>query len=190
MIPNTFLENTRVLTIYDADSMFEIVTSRSTISKMPLDEISKEDIIKSLEDKNTRYIGYFEENKLISYLSQVFTPRIPAWHMTVLYTISTHHWNYKKNGLEYCWANAMQYAESKNIYRIYWSMPAVWGRTQQKTIKTSDVWPRYEIYIEDILPSGVFPKYDEHKISYGNKLKMHDVIIKQGLLKNEFRKFN
>lgn len=190
MIPDTFLENTRVLTLSDVDSMFKIVTARPTISKMPLDKISKEDLIKSLEDNNTRCIGYFEEDNLVSYLLQVFTPRIPAWHMTVLHTISSHNWNYKKNGLEYCWANAMQYAESKNIYRLYWSMPAVWARTQYRTIKTSDVWPRYDIYVESHIPAGVLPTYDEYKISYGKKLKTHDVVIKQGLLKNEFRKFN
>lgn len=190
MIALDFLTNTRALTKDDCDEMFNILTSRSTISKVPSDNVTKEDIVKSLEDSNTRCIGYFEDNKLVSYLLQVFTPRIPAWHMTVLYTISDSSWNYKKNGLEYCWANAMHYAESKNIFRLYWSMPASWARTQNRTIKTSDVWQRYNIYLEEVLPANTIPIYDEYKISYGVKIKPHDVVIKQGLLKNEFRPFN
>ena len=190
MIPDDFLKNTRLLTVSDSDEMFDIIKHRDTISKVLSTDTTKEDFVISLENPNSRTIGYFENKKLISFLVQTFTPRIPAWHMTVLFTISDSSWNYKKNGLEYCWANAMHYAESKNIFRIYWAMPAVWSRTQHRTIKTSDVWQRYEIYVEEVLPPDMFPSYDEYKISYGKKLKPHDVVIKQGLLKNEFRKFN
>jgi hypothetical protein len=190
MISDDFLKNTRQLTTVDSNEMFDIITYRPTVSKVPTPEVNKEDIVKSLESPNTRCIGYFENNKLISFLVQDFTPKIPAWHMTVLFTISDSHWNYKKNGLEYCWANAMQYAESKNIYRVFWAMPASWARTQTRTIKTSDVWQRYEIYLEQFVPPGIMPSYDEYKVSYGKKIKPHDVVIKQGLLKNEFRKFN
>jgi hypothetical protein len=69
-------------------------------------------------------------------------------------------------------------------------MPASWARTQNRTIKTSDVWQRYNIYLEEVLPANTIPAYDEYKISYGVKIKPHDVVIKQGLLKNEFRPFN
>jgi hypothetical protein len=190
MISEDFLKNTRLLTTSDSDEMFDIVRRRDTVSKMPSLNTTKDEVIESLENPYSRNIGYFEDNKLISFLVQRFTPRIPAWHMTVLFTISDSSWNYKKNGLEYCWANAMHYAESKNIFRLYWALPATWSRTQHRTIRTSDVWHRYEIYIEEELPPDTFPLYDEYKISYGNKLKSHNVVIKQGLLKNEFRKFN
>jgi hypothetical protein len=172
--------------------MLEVLDNTSKVSKVEkANNTEIENAIKlSLENENERVIGYFDEGILVSYLVQVMSKRISSWHLAVLGTRSTESWNYKKNGLEYCWANAMQYAESKNIYRLYWSMPTVWARTQYRTINTSDVWPRYDIYIESHIPAGVLPIYDEYKISYGKKLKTHDVVIKQGLLKNEFRKFN
>jgi hypothetical protein len=69
-------------------------------------------------------------------------------------------------------------------------MPSSWARTQLRTINTSDVWKRYDIFIETIIPENTFPIYGEYKISYGKVLKPHKVVVKQALLKNEFRKFS
>lgn len=195
MISDDFLKNTRTLTMDDCESIFNIVTYRDTVSKAPMPtrdyNAFRDNLAKSFDPvASTRFIGYFENDKLTSYMAQVFSPLMPVWHMAVLSTISNSPWNYKKNGLEFCWANAMSYAESKNIYRIYWSMPVSWARTQYRTINTSDVWKRYDIFVETIVPANTFPVYGEYKISYGRVLKPHDVVVKQGLLKNEFRSFS
>ena len=195
MISDNFLKNTRTLTMDDCEAIFNIVSYRDTVSKAPVPTQNykefKDNLSKSFDPAaSTRFIGYFENDKLVSYMAQVYSRLMPVWHMAVLSTISSSSWNYKKNGLEYCWANAMSHAESKNIYRIYWSMPASWARTQYRTINTSDVWKRYEIFVETIIPANTFPVYGEYKISYGKVLKPHDVVIKQGLLKNEFRTFS
>jgi hypothetical protein len=171
-----------------------IINVKNKISKTDKNELEPESfdehIKHVLTQDNQRVIGYFENNTLVSFLSQVLVNRLCAWHMTMLGTNSPHNWNYKKNGLEYCWANAMDYAEQQGIYRIYWSMPEHWARTQSRTMKTSDVWPRYDIYLEEEVNAGNFPLWDEHKISFGKHLKPHNVVIKQALLKNEHRRFS
>jgi len=194
MISNEYTNNTRLLTFSDVDQILSIINSKHKISGTDKDilepESFDEHIKYALSQPNQRVIGYFEDNTLVSFLCQVIDKRLCAWHMTMLGTNSIHNWNYKKNGLEYCWANAMDYSEQQGIYRIYWSMPEHWARTQSRTMKTSDVWPRYDIYLEEEVNQDNFPIWDEHRVCFGKHLKPHTVVIKQALLKNEFRRFN
>lgn len=134
-----------------------------------------------------RVIGYFENNILISFLTQQFTERGPMWYMTMLGTNSLHRWNYKLNGLEHCWEYAMTRAENAGIYKIVYALPTAWSRTQRRTIKTSDVWQRYEIFYDCVIPAGTVPKWPEHKNVFGTLTKEHDVLIKTAILKNEYR---
>lgn len=192
MIDQFYQSVTKELTQQDISSILEILDQKDKISKVDKvdNEQLKEIILSALSNDNERIIGYFVNDVLISYLAQYFSKRMPAWHMTMLGTRSKFPWNYKKNGLEYCWANAMDYAEKLDFYRIYWSLPSRWARTQQKTYMTTEVWYRYNIYIEDVIELNNFPKWDEHKISFGKILKPHDVTIKMAVLKNEFRRFS
>ena len=137
-----------------------------------------------------RVIGYYEDDKLISFLTQQFTERGPMWYMTMLGTSSPHPWNYKLNGLEDCWKYAMTRAEKHEIYKILWAMPIAWARTQRRTFKTTDVWYRYEIFYDTIIPAGTLPKWPEHKNVFGSIVKDHDVLIKSAILKNEYRPAN
>lgn len=194
MISNDYNNNTRLLNVNDIDQIMSIIDSKHKISNTDKDSLEPESFVDhfnyALSQENQRIIGYFENDSLVSFLCQVIDKRLCAWHMTMLGTNSIHNWNYKKNGLEYCWANAMDFSERQGIYRIYWSMPEFWARTQSRTMKTSDVWPRYEIYLEEQVPSGNFPKWDEHRVSFGKHIKPHTVVVKQALLKNEFRRFS
>lgn len=194
MISNDYNNNTRLLNVNDIDQIMSIIDSKHKISNTDKDSLEPESFVDhfnyALSQENQRIIGYFENDNLVSFLCQVIDKRLCAWHMTMLGTNSIHNWNYKKNGLEYCWANAMDFSEKQGIYRIYWSMPEFWARTQSRTMKTSDVWPRYEIYLEEQVPSGNFPKWDEHRVSFGKHIKPHTVVVKQALLKNEFRRFS
>ena len=81
------------------------------------------------------------------------------------------------------------YAENLGVYKVYWSMPTKWARTQTKTIHTSDVWKRYDIYTEAIIPPYQFPKWEDQGISFGKIPKPHNVTVKLAILKNEFRFF-
>jgi hypothetical protein len=190
---SAYLNCTREITEDDSQSVFDLLNSKKSISKVKFDqtpEIVASNIKKSIKDPYERIIGYFENGILISYLVQRFGQRVPAWHMTLLATRSQHRWNYKSNGLEYCWSNAMDFAEEQGIYRIYWSLPISWARAQKKTISTTDVWNRYNIYVEDIIPPMQFPKFEEFKGSFGLVPKPHETVIKQAILKNEYRRFN
>ena len=193
MIDQIYKNKTKVLTVDYAEEIYNILKTHNSIGKTPYVETLEESVRNSeisSKNPNIRVIGYFEENKLISFLVQRMSEKIPAWHMTLLGTISKHPWNYKLNGLEYCWANAMDYAESKNIFRIYWTLPARWAKTQVKTYKTTDVWYRYNIYIEDIIPPGSKPLWTEHNTSFGEKNRDYESVVKLGVLKNEYRSFN
>ena len=191
MIDQGYQKCTRLLTSSDIPNMLEVLGNTSKVSKVEkANNTEIENAIKlSLENENERVIGYFDEGILVSYLVQVMSKRISSWHLAVLGTRSTESWNYKKNGLEYCWANAMDHAEQLGIFKVYWSMPTRWARTQIRTIHTSDVWKRYDIYTEDIVDPYQFPKWEDHKISFGKIPKPHNVTIKLATLKNEFRRF-
>jgi hypothetical protein len=134
-----------------------------------------------------RVVGYFEDDQLISFLTQQFTSRGPMWYMTMLGTRSPNRWNYKINGLEDCWTYAMARAERNQVYRVLWTMPAAWSRTQRRTLKTTDVWQRYNIYYDGVIPAGELPAWPEHKSVFGKIVKNHDVLIKSAVLKNEYR---
>lgn len=183
----------KLLTFEDAGDIFKIITAHQSISKVPYRETREEFLEKikhTFQNPNARCIGYYENNKLTTFLIQLLSDKIPAWHMTLLGTTSEHRWNYSLNGLDMCWGDAMNFAEDKGIYRLYWALPRKWARTQDRTIQTSTTWPRYEIYIESIIPAGQYPEWPEYKPSFGEKIKPHDTVIKLGVLKNEYRKFN
>jgi hypothetical protein len=81
----------------------------------------------------------------------------------------------------------MTRAENAGIYKIVYALPTAWARTQRRTIKTSDVWQKYDLYYDCIIPAGSMPVWPEHKNVFGSIVKEHDVLIKTAILKNEYR---
>jgi hypothetical protein len=189
------MDNIRDLTINDLDSIMSIIEPKNKITGIDIKKYNlsyfRDEIARFLEpypNKDLgRVIGYFENNELRSFLTQQFTGRGPMWYMTMLGTNSSHRWNYKLNGLEYCWEYAMNRAENAGIFKIVWAMPISWARTQRRTINTSDTWKRYEIFYDCIIPAGTLPQWPEHKNVFGSLPKEHDVLIKSAILKNEYR---
>lgn len=192
MIDQVYQKFTRVLIPDDISSILEVLDNTNKISKVEKSNNAEIEqlIVTALTSYDNRVIGYFQEDKLVSYLFQTMSKRMSTWHMMLLGTRSTEGWNYKKNGLEYCWANAIDYAEKLGVYKMYWCMPTKWARTQIKTIHTSDVWQRYNIYTEAIILPYQFPKWEDQGVSFGKIPKPHTVTVKLAVLKNEFRKFN
>jgi hypothetical protein len=192
------MTNVRDLTTTDLDSIMHIVREKNKITGIDINKYDllyfKNEISRFLEpypNKDLgRVIGYFENNELISFLAQQFTERGPMWYMTMLGTKSSHRWNYRLNGLEHCWAYAMARAENAGIYKIVYALPTSWARTQRRTLKTSDVWQKYDLYYDCIIPAGSMPVWPEHKNVFGSIVKEHDVLIKTAILKNEFRPDN
>lgn len=188
----------RDLTLDDLDSIVDIIEHKNKVTGIDIKnynlEYFKEEISRFLQpypNKDLgRVVGYFEGDQLISFLTQQFTLRGPMWYMTMLGTKSSHHWNYKLNGLEDCWKYAMDRAEKSNIFKIVWAMPVAWSRTQRRTFKTTEVWFRYEIFYDCVIPAGSLPEWPEHKNVFGNIKKEHDVLIKSAILKNEHRPIN
>ena len=189
------MDNIKDLTINDLDSIMKIIESKNKITGIDIKaydlDYFKEEISVFLQpypnEDLGRVIGYFEDSMLVSFLTQQFTKRSPMWYMTMLGTRSNYIWNYKLNGLEACWAYAMERAERNQIYKVLWSMPTAWSRTQRRTIKTTDVWQRYNIYYDRIISAGELPIWPEHKNVFGKIVKNHDVLIKSAILKNEYR---
>lgn len=194
MISDFYKTNTRVLGLDDIPDLLKIYEHKKNISRIDKSELDVKNFEKRFVDAmsldKVRIIGYFENNDLTSFLLQVYANQIPAWSMTMLGTKSKSSWNYKNNGLEYCWANAMANAEQQGIYRIYWALPQSWARTQIRTFKTTDVWYRYDIYVEEIVQPGNIPSWLEYHKCFGEGVKPHPVVIKQAILKNEHRKNN
>ncbi len=189
------MNNVRDLIIDDLGQIIDLIRSKNKITGISIKDYNLEYFEKEIslflkpypnEDLG-RVIGYFENNILVSFLTQQFTLRGPMWYMTMLGTKSLNQWNYKKNGLENCWSYAMARAERNNIYKVLWAMPSAWARTQKRTIKTTDVWNRYDIYYDCIIPAGELPVWTEHKSVFGKIVKDHDVLIKSAILKNEYR---
>jgi hypothetical protein len=189
------MNNVRDLTITDLDQLMDVINSKNKITGISIDNYDldyfKDEISLFLQpypNKDLgRVVGYFEDDQLISFLTQQFTTRGPMWYMTMLGTRSPNRWNYKINGLEDCWTFAMNRAERNQVYRVLWTMPSAWSRTQRRTLKTTDVWQRYNIYYEGIIPAGELPSWPEHKSVFGKIVKNHDVLIKSAVLKNEYR---
>jgi hypothetical protein len=192
------MDSIRDLTITDLDSIMKIIEPKNKITginikKYDLDyfrnEISR--FLEPYPNKDLgRVVGYFDNDKLQSFLTQQFTRRGPMWYMTMLATNSPTRWNYKLNGLEYCWKHAMNRAEQVGIYKIVYALPVAWAKTQRRTLNTTDVWHRYEIFYDCIIPAGTLPVWPEHKNVFGLIPKEHDVLIKSAILKNEYRPAN
>lgn len=189
------MNNVRDLTLADLNQLVDVIRCKNKITGIDINEYDLKYFEKEISEflhpypnKDLgRVVGYFEDDILVSFLTQQFTERGPMWYMTMLGTRSTHRWNYKLNGLEDCWTYAMARAERNQIYKVLWTMPASWSRTQRRTLKTTDVWHRYNIYYDGVIPAGEMPVWPEHKSVFGKIVKDHDVLIKSAVLKNDYR---
>jgi hypothetical protein len=135
-----------------------------------------------------RLIGCFDGDVLKGFISQYLSEHQPAWYLTLIVQ-ETERWLGTGHGtyVNACLQDAIQHAESRGFFEVFYSVPTKWLRTTKRTHPRSPIWSRYNVYIEDIVPAGKEPRFSSHVGAFGNIIRDFDVAIKRCSLKTEHR---
>lgn len=183
--------HSKLLTIESLPSLKNIILSRQRVGGYPIDQDAALTTFQKLsgcivEPDNYSYVwgGYYKDT-LCSVLSQSFArpihnPPVQNWLMSYLAVNPEWRspWNYSKNGLDQCWKEAFQLAESRGIHSVRWSLPTAWAHTQERTKKTSAVWKDYTIKTYATVTAGEVPINALDRWVAGN-VKTYDVSLKE-----------
>lgn len=176
------------------DAVLALLKNRKKFSQQIVNqevwEVLSLGVLKSLRNKRQhRIIGYID-SELRAVVSQSFHDDYPCWFMN--FFASDKNYSLFANGhgdyINQCLLSAMEDAESKKIYDIYYSVPIQYIKSSGRTHHSSPAWNRYNIYIDQIVPANSFPEITVYKYAYGRVLKAHEVAIKHAVLKQEFRR--
>jgi hypothetical protein len=184
---------TKILTLEDLPDIIVLLKKKKRISHTFVDEWNwnhwTDQLQFLLTDDNTRIIGCFDDNKLKAFVIQQILEKLPMWCMILVAQDNDNKWLKKGHGdyLNLCLLVATEYAETKGIFEVLYTVPTKWLKTTRHTQPTSPVWSKYDIYIEDIIPAGTLPKYAIHQLLCGPVPRSHDRAIKKCCLKAEYR---
>jgi hypothetical protein len=185
---------TKILDESHYDLVLNLLKSRKKFSQQPITDevwnVLSTGILKSLKNKRQhRIIGYVD-TELRAVVSQSFHDEYPCWFMN--FFASDKNYNLFSNGhgdyINQCLMSAMDDAESRKIYDIYYSVPIHYIRSSSRTHYSSPAWSRYDIYIDQVIPANTHPELTMYKYAYGKVLKSHDVAIKHAVLQQQFRR--
>ena len=132
--------HSKLLTIESLPELKKIILSRQRVGGYPIDQDSAFETFEKLsacieQPDNYSFVwGGYYNNTLCSILSQsfaklIYNPPVQNWLMSYLVVNPEWKspWNYSKNGLDQCWKEAFQLAESRGIYNVRWSLPTAWA---------------------------------------------------------------
>ena len=184
---------TQILDESHYDAVLNLLKSRRKFSQQELDDevwtVLSNGVLKSLRNRRQhRIIGYVD-SELRAIVSQTFHDEFPCWIMN--FFASDRSYNLFANGhgdyINQCLLTAMQDAEQRQIWDIYYSIPIHYVKSSARTHHSSPAWSRYDIYVDQIVPENTFPEITVYKYAYGRVLKPHQVVIKHAVLKQEHR---
>lgn len=184
---------TRLLTLEDLPNIVSILEKKKKISHTPAEEWNWDYWIDQLQilltDNKTRIIGCYEDSQLKAFVIQQILEKLPLWYMMLIAQDNDNKWLRKGHGdyLNLCLLDATEYAENKGIFEVLYVVPTKWLKTTRYTQPTSPVWSRYNVYVEEIIPAGILPKYTIHQVLCGSVPRLHDRAIKKCCLKMEHR---
>jgi hypothetical protein len=143
------------------------------------------------DDKFCRVIGYFENNKLISFVCiRMFenTMRGKFWVITGLYAKNfKNYFNFKNSKIGELINHAFNYTESMGWYEYYYCTAERVMNVYERQWKRSQSH-RYEHILLDIVPPNTTPFYELHWRLMGQEVKPVPMVVKKRVLKQEFRK--
>jgi hypothetical protein len=184
----------RFLTIDDLPDCMEIASLKSrTAGTVPLtlggflaafEKYFQDDVF-------YRAIGYFENEKLISFICiSMFENNMRGkfWVIPGLYTRNfKNYFNFKSSGIGDLISHAFNYTESMGWYEYYYCTAERVMNVYERQWKRTHSH-RYEHILLDVIPPNTKPFHELHWRLMGQEVKPDPMIFKKRVLRPEFRK--
>jgi hypothetical protein len=137
-------------------------------------------------------LGYFDQNKLISWISIMFHEnqmRGKFWTISCLYTSKPHNiFSIDRPEIGPLIKSAQKFAESKKYYTYFYAISEKVSKVYEiKWRKNKLVKPgRYNLIDLDIVPPNTVPKFELYWRLMGEEIKPDPIMIKKRVLKEEY----
>jgi hypothetical protein len=148
------------------------------------------------EDKSNNSlveIGYFEDEKLISWLRISFHEskmRGKFWVIASFFSsVYTSYFNFNRPEFGILFKEAFKIAESRGYYQYFYSIAERLERVYERQWKKNSyaIQGKYELIILDVVPANTKPEFELYWRLMGKETKPDNIIIKKRVLRQEFR---
>jgi hypothetical protein len=172
----------------------DIVLSRKKISGTK--PISTERYLEHKnEAKSNDYviIGYFEDDKLISWITIGFYEskmRGKFWVISNFFsTVNTSYFNFNRPEFGMLFKEAFEIAEGRGYYQYFYSIAERLERVYERQWKKNSyaIQGKYDLTTIDIVPANTKPEFELYWRLMGQELKPDNIAIKKRVLRHEFR---
>jgi hypothetical protein len=178
----------RVLSTEYTDECVKIALSNKKIGGTR--PVSAEQVWQTLaESDNMMHIGYFENDKLISWVGIGFYEnkmRGKFWVITGLYTtVFKERFSFSRPEFGLLFKRAFEIAEEKEYFQYFYCVAERLERVYERQWKKNP-WGfngRYELVTLDVVPANTKPEYELYWRLMGKQLKPDNIVIKARKLK-------
>lgn len=142
-------------------------------------------------DHTGRCYGVWHDGELIASLTQIFSAKqVGSFHLGNLVIKPGLNTLYEvaQNGISTAVDLAVEDAEAHGYTTFYWITALKgWNYREDKWFNASRTFKRYNVFIENIIPKGVEPKFDYEKTVLGGVTHNIPIAIKSAKLKPHLR---
>ena len=172
----------------------DIVLSRKKISGTK--PISTERYIehkKEAKSNDAVVIGYFEDDKLISWITIGFYEskmRGKFWVISTFFSaVNTSYFNFNRPEFGMLFKEAFEVAEGRGYYQYFYSIAERLERVYERQWKKNSyaIQGKYDLTTIAVVPANTKPEFELYWRLMGKETKPDNIIIKKRVLRQEFR---
>ena len=171
-----------------------IVLSRKKISgTTPISAERYIEHIKEAKSNDAVIIGYFEDDKLISWIDIGFYEskmRGKFWVISNFFSsVYTSHFNFNRPEFGMLFKSAFAVAEGRGYHQYFYSIAERLERVYERQWKKNSyaIQGKYDLTTIDIVPANTKPEFELYWRLMGQELKPDNIAIKKRVLRHEFR---
>ena len=144
-------------------------------------------------NNSTVIIGYFEDSKLISWLSIGFHEskmRGKFWVISSFFSsVYTTYFDFNRPEFGMLFKEAFDIAEGRGYYQYFYSISERLERVYERQWKknTYAIQGKYELTTLDVVSANTKPEFELYWRLMGKETKPDNIIIKKRVLRQEFR---
>lgn len=133
--------------------------------------------------------GYFEDNKLLSYLTMQISSNRPVWYLQKVINDATTVSSVPMKGIAALMSHVINFAEQKMLFEYYSSIPLKYVKSHER------IWGnlvpernRYDINFDHVIPALTRSKYKEFdSILMRSATWPQDMLIRHHILQQKYR---
>jgi hypothetical protein len=168
----------------------QIVFSRKRISgTTPISPERYQDIQEAAKSNDSVIIGYFEDDKLISWVTIGFYEskmRGKFWVISNFFSsVYTSYFNFNRPEFGMLFKAAFEVAEGRGYYQYFYSIAERLERVYERQWKKNSyaIQGKYELTTLAVVPANTKPEFELYWRLMGQELKPDNIVIKSRKLK-------